>query len=91
MAGTGSHKPYLFNAENVARYAPPGSPWLSPGSVIGTGYEALDRLARRMEPVPASDGEGVVEPPCRIQPPDALFDPLDPARAQGRSVWLMHP
>jgi deoxyribodipyrimidine photo-lyase len=22
VAGTGSHKPYLFNAENVARYAP---------------------------------------------------------------------
>ena len=32
VAGTGSHKPYLFNAENVARYAP--EPWHSPGSAI---------------------------------------------------------
>jgi deoxyribodipyrimidine photo-lyase len=45
VAGTGSHKPYLFNAENVARYAP--APWHSPGSVIDTSYEALDRLARQ--------------------------------------------
>ena len=41
VAGTGSSKPYLFNADNVARYAP--APWHSPGSVIDTSYEALDR------------------------------------------------
>ena len=45
VAGTGSRKPYLFNAENVARYAPPA--WHSAGSVIDTSYEALDRLARQ--------------------------------------------
>ncbi len=45
VAGTGSHKPYLFNADNVARYAP--APWHSPGSVLDTSYEALDRLARQ--------------------------------------------
>ena len=44
VAGTGSHKPYLFNAENVARYAPPQ--WHSPGTVVDQSYEALDRLAR---------------------------------------------
>ena len=44
VAGTGSHKPYLFNAENVARYAPPH--WHSPGTVVDQSYEALDRLAR---------------------------------------------
>lgn len=44
VAGTGSHKPYLFNAENVARFAPPD--WHSPGTVIDTSYEALDALAR---------------------------------------------
>ena len=32
VAGTGSRKPYLFNADNVARYAP--ASWHSPGSVI---------------------------------------------------------
>ncbi|MGC8035725.1 FAD-binding domain-containing protein, partial [Salmonella enterica] len=30
VAGTGSHKPYLFNAENVAKYAP--AEWHSPGT-----------------------------------------------------------
>ncbi|WP_374523247.1 FAD-binding domain-containing protein [Hydrogenophaga sp.] len=44
VAGTGSHKPYLFNAENVAKFAP--APWHSPGTVIDTTYEALDQLAR---------------------------------------------
>jgi len=44
VAGTGSHKPYLFNAENVARYAP--AHWHSPGTVIDTSYEALDAIAR---------------------------------------------
>ena len=44
VAGTGSHKPYLFNADNVARYAP--AHWHSPGSVIDQSYEALDRIAR---------------------------------------------
>lgn len=44
VAGTGSHKPYLFNADNVARYAPPD--WHSPGSPIDCGYDELDRRAR---------------------------------------------
>jgi deoxyribodipyrimidine photo-lyase len=44
VAGTGSTKPYLFNADNVARYAP--EPWHSPGTTIDTSYEALDELAR---------------------------------------------
>jgi deoxyribodipyrimidine photo-lyase len=44
VAGTGSHKPYLFNAENVSRYAPLA--WHSAGSVIDTTYEELDHLAR---------------------------------------------
>ena len=44
VAGTGSTKPYLFNADNVARYAP--EPWHSPGTAIDTSYEALDEIAR---------------------------------------------
>lgn len=45
IAGTASGKPYLFNADNVARFAPPD--WHSPGTVIDTSYEALDSIARR--------------------------------------------
>ncbi|MDE1926494.1 MAG: deoxyribodipyrimidine photolyase, partial [Burkholderiales bacterium] len=46
VAGTGSAKPYLFNADNVARFAP--APWHSPGSVIDTSSEALERLAQQL-------------------------------------------
>ena len=43
MAGTGSHKPYLFNAENVARFAP--APWQSTGTVVDASYEVLQAIA----------------------------------------------
>ena len=56
VAGTGSHQPYLFNADNVARYAPPS--WHSPGSVIDTSYAVLERLARQA--APAHDPRGGV-------------------------------
>ena len=91
VAGTGSHKPYLFNADNVARYAP--ASWHSPGSVIDASYEALDRLARQ----PAQDSPGTVcspsawEPPLRGEPPDDLGTVgADPALVNGREVWLVH-
>jgi deoxyribodipyrimidine photo-lyase len=96
VAGTGSRKPYLFNADNVARYAP--APWHSPGSVIDQPYDALDRMARR--PLPASppgpgtrgDGPPTPEPPLRPEPPDDLgCTPPEAAQVAGRDVWLVHP
>ena len=105
VAGTGSHKPYLFNAENVARYAP--APWHSPGTVVDQSYEALERLARAPSValaggVPASPVAqvhgvfpGVNEPALLSSPPADLR--LDaPAAAQvealqGCEVWLVHP
>jgi deoxyribodipyrimidine photo-lyase len=100
VAGTGSRKPYLFNAENVARYAP--APWHSPGSVIDTSYEALDRLARQpaRQPVPQlhSDHDAPpgssphLEPPLCTEPPDDLgLTAPDAAAVTGRDVWLVHP
>jgi deoxyribodipyrimidine photo-lyase len=92
VAGTGSHKPYLFNAENVARYAP--APWHSPGSVIDASYAALDRLARQPAPVEAglAHRAPVAEPPLHGEPPDAMgATAVDPARVRGREVWLVHP
>ncbi|MES2859094.1 MAG: FAD-binding domain-containing protein [Pseudomonadota bacterium] len=88
VAGTGSRKPYLFNAENVARYAPPQ--WHSPGSVIDTSYEALDAIARDARPVPATpSGEGVEEPALASS---ALGPPtLASTEVAGRDVWLVHP
>ncbi len=95
VAGTGSVKPYLFNADNVARYAP--APWHSPGTVIDTSYEALDRIARdetpRLEPrPPVQQADDFNEPPLLAQPPDQVFmSAPNGDRVAGRDVWLVHP
>jgi deoxyribodipyrimidine photo-lyase len=101
VAGTGSHKPYLFNAENVARYAP--TAWHSPGTVVDQSYEALERLARGAPAAahwPASRGgrlavDATPEPPLLHTPPPDLGvtapDATTADRLRGRPVWLVHP
>ena len=99
VAATGSQKPYLFNAENVARYAP--EPWHSAGSVVDQPYDALDRLARGARPAPlgrrlaAVDDAAVPEPLLLSEPPaDLALGPPDAAAIEtlrGREVWLVHP
>ena len=98
VAGTGSHKPYLFNADNVSRYAPPH--WHSPGSVIDQPYEVLDAIARGHHPLPFADAESrpglaLSEPPVLTQPPADLDvripDATTREELQGREVWLVHP
>lgn len=96
VAGTASSKPYLANAENVARHAPALA---SPGSAIDTGYDVLDDRARGRRPAASCEpgapppGAGVVEPAVTPQPPEALLTCLapDPAMVAGRDVWLVHP
>ena len=93
VAGTGSSKPYLFNAENVARYAPPA--WHSPASVIDQTYDALDRIARQTgsgDAMPPDAHCPRVEPPLSSAPHRAFGhgDP-DLADVAGRDVWLVHP
>ncbi|MBC7832273.1 MAG: deoxyribodipyrimidine photolyase [Hyphomicrobium sp.] len=96
VAGTGSSKPYLFNADNVARHAP--AVWHSPGSVIDTSYEALDRVAReparqRRSKHSAQAGSApLVEPPLLADPPGKLgYTARDAVSVIGRDVWLVHP
>ena len=104
VAGSGSRKPYLFNADIVARYAP--APWHSPGSVIDTSYEALDLLARQPAAPPLMPAKpedlaqavlqtrhaGAIEPALRAVPPEAAGGTTpDAALVQGRHVWLVHP
>ena len=104
VAGTGSSKPYLFNADNVARYAP--TSWHSPGTVIDTSYEVLDRLARqpensmanqtgphrRPDPEALTGGASLAEPRLAALPPNELgLTAPDAAIATGRDVWLVHP
>ena len=104
VAGTGSRKPYLFNAENVERYAPPH--WHSPGTVVDQSYEALDGLARgehawhdgRSGRTPQASllmHDDIDEPTLVHRPPEdlALTAPgvADIESVRGRDVWLVHP
>ncbi|MEY3871861.1 MAG: hypothetical protein RLZZ296_856 [Pseudomonadota bacterium] len=100
VAGTGSHKPYLFNADNVARFAP--AHWHSPKSVIDQSYEGLDRLARTVRAKPAetrraksTTAEFLAEPLLHNSPPaDLDLKAPDVTAVQclkGRDVWLVHP
>jgi deoxyribodipyrimidine photo-lyase len=97
VAGTGSAKPYLFNADNVARYAPRA--WHSPGTAIDRSYEELYRTARTPvaypEPPPVLDGIVAFDkPPCHAAPPSRWQSAFTTPVAQqvaGRDVWLMHP
>ena len=89
VAGTFSVKPYLFNADNVARYAPPE--WHSPGTVIDASYEALEVLAREAPDVgpEALRPEPLSEPALLSTPPTTAAMPL-PAALSG-AVQLVHP
>lgn len=100
VAGTGSHKPYLFNAQNVARYAP--AAWHSAGTVIDQSYEALDAVARQPAPLHAERPRHnagttairspLAEPDLATEPPSALgCTAPDAAAVAGRDVWLVHP
>ena len=102
VAGTGSVKPYVFNADNVAKYAP--APWRSADTVLDTSYEALDAMARSPQafaPDAATQQGAAVAPPALHASPatggqdtgDAWQGPTaaDPQALQGRDVWLHHP
>jgi deoxyribodipyrimidine photo-lyase len=88
VAGTGSSKPYLFNAENVAKYAPKA--WHSEGTLIDASYEDLNALARS---IPTSS-------PLHPTPHDLLgLHPNIQTASQeqlaelliGKNVLLVHP
>ena len=95
VAGTGSHKPYLFNAGNVEKFAPPA--WHSRGTVIDASYEALEAVARsgkRLErpgaarDAAAHDAAGGEPPAVFNRPPFEL-----PTAIAGdlAGAWLIHP
>jgi deoxyribodipyrimidine photo-lyase len=73
LAGTGSQQPYLFNADNVARFAAHDRRWLGNGSCVDRPYEMLERMARGGPlPAPAPLADGVEEPAqWRWHPPAA--------------------
>ena len=99
VAGTGSHKPYLFNAENVSRFAP--ADWHSPGSVIDRSYDDLERIARAEREAFAAphtfksgsqDRSTMLEPLVwRERPAGMNWIAPDARSLEGQDVWLVHP
>jgi deoxyribodipyrimidine photo-lyase len=89
-AGTYTGKPYLFDAANVARYAPALA---SPGTALDRSYEALDRLAREgvdAGPEPIRP-EPVVPPDLHALPPEVPGEVVTPGQVACRRVALVHP
>ena len=85
VAGTFSSKPYLFNAENVLKYAPTSAraAWDCSGTVIDQSYEALDQMARNQTgagPEPG-DHEKVAEPLL-----SGHFDPSNRGSSQSKKA-----
>jgi deoxyribodipyrimidine photo-lyase len=106
VAGTGSSKPYLFNADNVSKYAT--AQWHSPGTAIDTSYEALDAMARGNQAIDTRfdarrADAGMAQPALCPRPAQDTADnpalwlapdaPESPAAQEtsGRDVWLHHP
>lgn len=89
VAATFSNKPYLFNAENVAKFAP--AAWHCNGSVLDTSYEALEQIARTqtvMEPAKVKLLFGTAEPALLAMPPTM---PAAPVIGAAQSIRLVHP
>ncbi|RPH45962.1 MAG: deoxyribodipyrimidine photolyase [Burkholderiales bacterium] len=92
VAATFSAKPYVFDAGNVARYAPRA--WQCGGTVVDRSYEALDALARGapdVGPEPAdprgrSGPRPATEPPAVHASPPA--DALAGLRTADEPAWL---
>ena len=85
VASTFSSKPYLFNAENVARYAPASRQ--CGGSPLDTSYEHLEMMARgedeagrqRFEAlagIPSRAAFAVEVPELYARPPESLSEEL---------------
>ena len=86
VAATFSAKPYLFNAENVARYAP--ADWHCAGSAIDASYEALERIARSNETIALSPSlVGVRAPELLAAPSGQSSSPIPKAER----IRLVHP
>jgi len=92
VAGTGSHKPYLFTAESVEKFAPSG--WHSRGTAIDVSYELMEILANSQATV-AQVGKNEMawdEPQVLTRPPHTLgFTQAQADAVKGQHVWLVHP
>jgi deoxyribodipyrimidine photo-lyase len=91
VAGTWTGKPYLFNAENVARYAPDTD---CRGSVIDATYEELGALSRSSKAGKAERNvtvDPVAEPALYSSSPHPFATPTDQVGEIDFAFHLIHP
>jgi deoxyribodipyrimidine photo-lyase len=86
VAATFSSKPYLFNASNVAKFAPEAAwtAWASPQSAIDLSYEQLDAMARQQADVGPEPGAHAGVAPPAVYTADEVLS-LDQFRALAQS------
>ena len=94
VAGTGSSKPYLFNATNVTLHAP--EPWHSKHTVVDQELDIMDMIARSRATFTQSSNTfaRIDEPGLFMRPPpgiDLLPAGLAADKLIGRDVWWIHP
>jgi len=94
VAGTGSSKPYLFNATNVTLHAP--EPWHSKHTVVDQELDIMDMIARSRATFTQSSNTfaRIDEPGLFMRPPpgiDLLPAGLAAEKLIGRDVWWIHP
>ena len=92
VAATGSHKPYLFNAETVEKFAPES--WHSRGTSIDVSYELMEILATSQATVAQVRKNELAwnEPVVCAEPPPVLGFTKPVADAvTDKHVWLVHP
>ena len=94
VSGTGSHKPYLFNADNVAFNAP--ELWHSPQTVIDKPIDIIDMIAHSRATFTQSLSKfaPVEEPTLFVQPPAVaglVASGVAADKLVGRDVWWIHP
>jgi deoxyribodipyrimidine photo-lyase len=79
VAATFSSKPYLFNASNVAKFAPQAAwkAWASNKTAIDMDYEQLDALARQSPDVGCEPGVRVAVPEPVLLSAQALLSRED--------------
>jgi len=94
VAATFGRKPYLFNAESVARFAPPE--WQCAATALDADHATLEALARGSARMLCGcrRAAALEVPPALACPPPGLLqagDGLLPTVGPGRSVVLLHP
>ncbi len=86
VAGTFSGKPYLFNADNVTKYAP--KEWQCLDSMLNISYEGINKIAFSTGSLPEGGNGKKIAPKTSRQP----FQNIPIAKPnQLENVWIIHP